>query len=228
MAPTFPDDDVDMCWQQSNITPPVLTDQAPSNIHGLAYIPDADADMCIQPIEDPLPSRYNPWNIEWSDEEDTIDPLPPAVLNTTYIVAADTEEPVELEVVPTRVPEPAGTRYKLLKEAGCKPKNPNLPRPDHLLDVIDGHKYSTHKVYADGSISWRCNQRTKGAPPCRAYVKQVFHVGSGGSTFQRNGEDHCHGGFDKKQIYNTQILNLVSIILMHMKCILNLVMQMKC
>ena len=73
LAPTFPDDDVDMCWQQSIITPPVIIDHAPSNSHGLAYIPDADADMCIQPIEDPLPSGYNPWNIEWSDEEDTID-----------------------------------------------------------------------------------------------------------------------------------------------------------
>ena len=58
--------------------------------------------MCIQPIEVPLPSRYNPWDIEWSDEEDIIDPLPPAALNTTFIVAADTEEAMELEVVPTR------------------------------------------------------------------------------------------------------------------------------
>ena len=57
--------------------------------------------VCMQLLEDPLPSRYNPWTIEWSDEEDTIDPLPPAALNTTFIVAADTEEAMELEVAPS-------------------------------------------------------------------------------------------------------------------------------
>ena len=35
----------------------------------------------------PLPSRLDPWAIEWSDvEEDTIAPLPCAALNITYIV----------------------------------------------------------------------------------------------------------------------------------------------
>ena len=70
LAPTFTEDGADMSAEHNpDSPPPVLTDQAPSNSYGLAYIPDTYADMCMQPIEDPLASSYNPWNIEWSDKD---------------------------------------------------------------------------------------------------------------------------------------------------------------
>ena len=52
LALTFPEGDADMSWQSvepvvanSDNPPPVLTDQAPINGHGLAYIPESDADL---------------------------------------------------------------------------------------------------------------------------------------------------------------------------------------
>ena len=94
-------------------------------------------------MEDPVPARFNPWAIDWSDDDDIIDPLPLAA-DTTNIIETEDEEPMEEVLI--RVPEPAGTRYKLLKEARRKPKDPTLPRPDQHLDVIDGYKYAYHKT----------------------------------------------------------------------------------
>ena len=62
LAPTVSEDDSDMYWQSNPVNlPPVLTDHASTNGYGLAYIPEADADQCMQPIEDPLPSRLDPY-----------------------------------------------------------------------------------------------------------------------------------------------------------------------
>ena len=112
----------------------------------------------------------DPWNIDWSDEVIS-DPLSLAEDPAIITIAGEVEEPSEEQMVEPleeqmsireRHPEPAGTRYKLLKEVGRKPKNPALPRSDQLLDCINGYKYLNHKTNADGSISWRCTHTEGG------------------------------------------------------------------